>query len=130
MLKVWAGMVVERPSQKSLRLTAMDNTGKIKIFLVMARPVEINQLYNALVERIVKRKISHPDELLCVTSNNSAEHNTEDIKNGSAKQLAEEAASAAEPEQDDSTEPSPKKTILSVEETTINVQQQETSSNN
>lgn len=124
MFKVWAGMVVERPSQKSLRLTAMDNTGKIKIFLVMARPVEINQLHNALVERIDKRKISHPDELLCAASNNSGEHNTEDIKNGSAKHLAEEAAAVAEPDHDDSTEPSPKKTILSVDETSLNVQQE------
>ncbi|KNC29743.1 hypothetical protein FF38_05222 [Lucilia cuprina] len=121
--KVWAGMVVERPSQKSLRLTAMDNTGKIKIFLVMARPVEINQLYSALVERIDKRKISHPDELLCAASNNSGEQNTEEIKNGSAKHLSEEAAAVAEPDHDDSTEPSPKKTILSVDEASSNVQQ-------
>ncbi|KAM7363031.1 ran-binding protein 3 [Cochliomyia hominivorax] len=127
--KVWAGMVVERPSQKSLRLTAMDNTGKIKIFLVMARPVEINQLHSALVERIDKRKISHPDELLCASSNSSGEHSSEDIKNGTAKHLAAEAAAAAEPDHDDSTEPSPKKVILSTDEPSLNVQQQEASNN-
>lgn len=128
-------MIVERPSQKSLRLTAIDNTGKIKIFLVMARPVEINQLHSSLVERIDKRKISHPDELSCANSNNSGgENSTEDIKNGSAKHLSDEAAAAAEPDHDDSTEPSPKKTILSVDEPSSNVQQpqeqpQETSDN-
>lgn len=124
--KVWAGMVAERPSQKSLRLTAMDNSGKIKIFLVMARPVEINQLHNALVERIDKRKISHPDELLCAASNISDEHMTDETSNGSVKLLSEQAAAIAEPDHDDSTEPSPKKTILSVDESS-NVQ--ETSNN-
>lgn len=102
-------MVVERPSHKSLRLTAMDNTGKIKIFLVMARPVEIDQLFCALVERINKRKISHPDELLCAASSNG-EHNAEQIENGSTKHLAEEVTAATESDHDDITEPSPKKT--------------------
>ncbi|TMW53587.1 hypothetical protein DOY81_001351 [Sarcophaga bullata] len=128
--KVWAGMVVERPSQKSLRLTAMDNTGKIKIFLVMARPLEINQLHSALVERIDKRKISHPDELLCVSSNNSEEPNSEGTKNGSVKNLSEEAAAATEPDQDDSAEPSPKKPILTVEASSSPSNVQQEASNN
>lgn len=129
-------MVVERPSQKSLRLTAMDNTGKIKIFLVMARPVEINQLYNALVERIDKRKISHPDELLCVSSSNSEEPNSEETnsseetKNGSVKNLSDETTVAAVPDQHDSAEPSPKKPILTVEApSTPSDVQQETANN-
>lgn len=123
-------MVVERPSQKSLRLTAMDNTGKIKIFLVMARPVEINQLHSALVERIDKRKISHPDELLCVSSNNSEEPNSEGTKNGSVKNLSEEAAAATEPDQDESTEPSPKKPILTVDASSSPSNVQQEASNN
>lgn len=34
-LQVWPGMVVQRPSQKSLRLTAIDSAGQIKVFLAM-----------------------------------------------------------------------------------------------
>lgn len=51
--KVWKGMVVEKSSQKSLRLTAIDSKdGQIKIFLAMARPDDINSLYSALQKRI------------------------------------------------------------------------------
>lgn len=33
--QIWAGMSVHRPSAKSVRLTAMDSSGQIKVFLVM-----------------------------------------------------------------------------------------------
>ncbi|KAL9893846.1 ran-binding protein 3 [Glossina fuscipes] len=125
--KVWGGMVAERPSQKSLRLTAMDNTGKIKIFLIMARPVEINQLHTALVQRIRKRKASHPEEFCADNSNNSADNNVDsetemESKNGAEKDVAEKAALVAEPEPDDSTEPSPKKTLSAVSEEATNIE--------
>lgn len=55
--KVWAGMVVAKPSQKSLRLTAIDPTnGQIKIFLAMARPDDVSNLYAALKKRIEAEK--------------------------------------------------------------------------
>lgn len=54
--KVWSGMVAERPSPKSLRLTAMDNTGQVKVFLAMSRPDDIAALYNALDQRINAQK--------------------------------------------------------------------------
>lgn len=55
--KVWSGMVVEKPSQKSLRLTAIDpNDGLVKIFLVMARPDDLDSLQAALEERIAVEK--------------------------------------------------------------------------
>jgi Ran-binding protein 3 len=37
--KIWAGMIAEPASQKSLRLTAIDNDGHIKVFLVMVSAV-------------------------------------------------------------------------------------------
>lgn len=49
-------MVAEMPSPKSLRLTAMDTTGTVKIFLMMARPDEINNLYRCLRQRINNEK--------------------------------------------------------------------------
>lgn len=33
---IWPGMVVERPSQKSLRFSAIDTDGQIRIYLAMA----------------------------------------------------------------------------------------------
>lgn len=51
--KVWGGMVVEKPNQKNLRLTAIDATdGSVKIYLVMARPDDISNLFEALKKRI------------------------------------------------------------------------------
>uniref|UniRef100_T1P9N3 RanBP1 domain protein n=1 Tax=Musca domestica TaxID=7370 RepID=T1P9N3_MUSDO len=118
--KVWGGMVAERPSQKSLRLTAMDNTGKIKIFLVMARPAEIKNLHSALVERIEKRKQSHPDDISTANSAENSESNGEGANCNDVAKVDEVAASAgvAEPDHDDSTEPSPKKPLLTPESST------------
>ncbi|XP_055906062.1 ran-binding protein 3 [Eupeodes corollae] len=110
--KVWAGMVAERPSQKSMRLTAMDNNGQIKVFLVMARPAEISNLHKLLVKRIEKIKLLHPIATVdCDDSN--------DAKNGSADKC-EVAAAAAIPAPSDSahadadgeSEPSPKKSLV------------------
>lgn len=56
--KVWQGMTVEKPSPKSLRMTAIDFDGHIKVYLVMARPDDINILYKQLTER-VRRAIEH-----------------------------------------------------------------------
>lgn len=82
--KVWAAMVAERASQKSLRLTAIDNSGVVKIFLAMGRPADIAQLLKALSERIAKRKLTHPEEC-----------NVEETKNGVA---SEAAAASLQPE--------------------------------
>ncbi|XP_055853564.1 ran-binding protein 3 [Episyrphus balteatus] len=110
--KVWAGMVAERPSQKSMRLTAMDNNGQIKVFLVMARPAEISNLHKLLVKRIEKIKLLHPIATVdCDDSN--------DGKNGSADKC-EVAAAAAVPapsesahaDADGESEPSPKKPLV------------------
>ncbi|KAH8351284.1 hypothetical protein KR084_002357, partial [Drosophila pseudotakahashii] len=81
--KVYAAMVAERASQKSLRLTAIDNSGVVKIFLAMGRPADIAQLHKALSERIAKRKVSHPEEC-----------SVEETKNG----VASEAAASLQPE--------------------------------
>ncbi|XP_067617074.1 ran-binding protein 3 [Eurosta solidaginis] len=104
--KVWAGMVAQRPSNKSLRLTAMDNTGKIKIFLVMGRPADMALLHKELLARIELRKLSHPEECSAPaeTKNgvgSTAEHEDE----------VKEAAATAVPDHEEPTEPSPKKSL-------------------
>lgn len=73
--KVWGGMVVEKPSQKSLRFTAIDpSDGSVKIYLVMARPDDISILYAALKKRIeAERKREKTEES---TSSSAAEANT------------------------------------------------------
>lgn len=50
--KVWSGMTAEQSSPKSLRLTAMDNNGQVKVFLVMTRPEVIGKLHKELSKRI------------------------------------------------------------------------------
>lgn len=50
--KVWSDMVCERASQKSLRLTALDGNGHIKIYLVMGRNDDIHILHKSLSRRI------------------------------------------------------------------------------
>lgn len=83
--KVWGGMVVEKPSQKSLRLTAIDpNDGAVKIFLVMARPDDISHLYTALKKRIeAERKREKTEESTSSTkddANTSKEDDAPDTK--------------------------------------------------
>ncbi|KAL7727841.1 hypothetical protein ACLKA6_019774 [Drosophila palustris] len=129
--KIWAAMVAERASQKSLRLTAMDNTGTVKIFLAMGRPADIAQVHKALSERIAKRKLTHPDECAVVESKNGIssescaasvqpESTTNDDDDDDAAIVesipiaagtATVAAGAAVAEAD-SNEPSPKKALM------------------
>ncbi|XP_046688779.1 LOW QUALITY PROTEIN: ran-binding protein 3-like [Homalodisca vitripennis] len=54
--KIWAEMTVDRPSDKSVRLTALDSSGEIKVFLVMAGVKEIDQLFKALDWRVSNQK--------------------------------------------------------------------------
>lgn len=85
--KVWAEMVVEKPSQKSLRLTAIDSSdGQAKIFLAMARPDDITSLYSSLKKRIAvekERAQSQPDDGETPTSasgpNDDNDNNVADV---------------------------------------------------
>lgn len=61
--KVWAGMTAEQSSPKSLRLTAMDNNGQVKVFLVMTRPEVIGKLHKELSKRIQVAKENAPAEV-------------------------------------------------------------------
>jgi Ran-binding protein 3 len=60
--KVWRDQICEQPSQKSLRLTAFDTNGVIKIYLVMGRNEDISQLYRILSSRIQKAKDRSPEQ--------------------------------------------------------------------
>lgn len=53
--KVWAGMVVEHPSPKTVRTTATDPDG-IRVYLIQANPKDAEQLYNALECRVASLK--------------------------------------------------------------------------
>lgn len=54
--QVWSGMIADQSSQKSLRLTAMDNNGQVGVFLVMSRPDIIAKLHKELTKRIQTAK--------------------------------------------------------------------------
>nr|CAD7405749.1 unnamed protein product [Timema cristinae] len=54
--KIWGGMVVDRTSPKSVRLTAMDSSGQIKVFLVTTSLKEAEQLHKKLEVRVKRSK--------------------------------------------------------------------------
>ncbi|XP_017892982.1 ran-binding protein 3 [Ceratina calcarata] len=61
--KVWPGMTAERAALKSLRLTAMDVVGSIRIFTVQAAPKEVEQLHNLLQQRLKRAQERQPKKL-------------------------------------------------------------------
>ncbi|KOX78987.1 Ran-binding protein 3, partial [Melipona quadrifasciata] len=61
--KVWPGMTAERAAPKSLRLTAMDVQGTIRIFIVQAAPKEVEQLHNLLQQRLKRAQERQPKKL-------------------------------------------------------------------
>lgn len=58
--KVWYGMTVEKASSKSLRLTAQDVNGEVRIFVVQASPKEVDQLYSLLQQRLKRAQERYP----------------------------------------------------------------------
>merc|ERR1719243_220250 len=52
--KVYKGMSVEQPNEKSVRLTGMDETGAVKVFLVMCSPKDAGALCKALKSRLAE----------------------------------------------------------------------------
>ena len=60
--KVWKDQICEQPSQKSLRLTAIDATGNVKIYLVMGRIEDMSHLHQFLSTRIRRAKERSPEE--------------------------------------------------------------------
>lgn len=61
--KIWPGMTAERAAPKSLRLTAMDVQGSIRIFIVQAAPKEVEQLHNLLQQRLKRAQERQPKKL-------------------------------------------------------------------
>lgn len=54
--KIWAGMKIEKPNRKIVRMTAMDSIGQIKVFLISSSPSESDMLYRVLESRIKLQK--------------------------------------------------------------------------
>ena len=75
--KVWRDQICEQPSQKSLRLTAFDTSGVIKIYLAMGRIEDMSQLFRALSSRIRKAKERSPEPPVSEATPSSNELNDE-----------------------------------------------------
>ena len=54
--KVWAGMMVEHASQKSVRVTACEGDKDVKVFLIMANPKDADQILSAIDWRVQQQK--------------------------------------------------------------------------
>ncbi|KAG5897480.1 hypothetical protein JTB14_031105 [Gonioctena quinquepunctata] len=50
--KIWAEMVIEKASEKSIRITALDANGEIKVFLIMSTIEDSTRLYSHLQSRL------------------------------------------------------------------------------
>ena len=53
--KVYHGMSVEKPNEKSIRLTGMED-GEVKVFLISASPKDTDALHCALKSRLAELK--------------------------------------------------------------------------
>lgn len=71
--KVWRDQICEQPSQKSLRLTAFDTNGLIKIYLAMGRAEDMSQLHRALSSRIRREKDRTPEPEEASTADDGTE---------------------------------------------------------
>jgi Ran-binding protein 3 len=60
---VWPGMSAERAGPKSLRFTAVDAHGDVRIFIVQAAPKEVDQLHDLLLPRLKRARERHPKRL-------------------------------------------------------------------
>ncbi|KAL1116819.1 hypothetical protein AAG570_005289 [Ranatra chinensis] len=74
---IWGGMSVGRASHKSLRITAMDSSQVIKVFLVVASPKEIDQLQKALEWRVNNLKKMDESEENCQSKKTKPENQEE-----------------------------------------------------
>ncbi|KAF7279146.1 ran-binding protein 3 [Rhynchophorus ferrugineus] len=52
--KIWAEMTVDKANEKSIRLTALDSNGEIKVFLIMSSKEDSKHLYTHLQQRLEK----------------------------------------------------------------------------
>lgn len=97
--KLWPGMIVEKVSTKSVRLTAIDAiSGEVLVFLVMASPKDADYLFNYLESRVASLKAScaesataYPD---ASRKNNLSETNSKDKEDKQAKKRAVDASSS------------------------------------
>lgn len=92
--KVWSGMTAEHSSPKSLRLTAMDNNGQVKVFLLMTRPDVIGKLHKELTKRIQVAKENATDEEVLMQDDGEAGKENKNNDNAAA---ADAAANATKP---------------------------------
>ncbi|KAL5021233.1 hypothetical protein ScPMuIL_000388 [Solemya velum] len=121
--KIWAGMTVERASQKSVRLTATDSDEGVKVFLIVTNPKDTENLLRAVDWRIQQLRIQEADEeeksaVPSTTEKRKAESfspiseveqkrkkKTEDAHSGTAPVRREESdSSVLDPETDASSE--------------------------
>ncbi|XP_018572558.1 ran-binding protein 3 isoform X2 [Anoplophora glabripennis] len=66
--KIWAEMTIDKASDKSIRLTALDANGEIKVFLIMTNIEDSNKLYLYLKTRLEREVFTQKRKKLEVGS--------------------------------------------------------------
>lgn len=61
--KIWAEMKVQRASDRSIRLTAFDSNGEVKVFLLTGTPEDVKQLQKHLEMRVKKETEKHKSSI-------------------------------------------------------------------
>jgi len=85
--KVYHGMSVEKPNEKSIRLTGMED-GEVKVFLISASPKDTDALHCALKSRLAELKsVQEETEKL----ESEEQNNVEDIQDKDSKKPKPEA---------------------------------------
>ena len=75
--KVYHGMSVEKPNEKSVRLTGIDDGGVVKVFLVTSSPKDTDALHCALKSRLAELKSTQEDTKLESEENNTGENSSD-----------------------------------------------------
>ncbi|XP_031553918.1 ran-binding protein 3-like isoform X2 [Actinia tenebrosa] len=100
--KLWPEMTLDRANDKSLRITVMEAENDVKIYLIMAGPKDIQQLYTAIDRRI--QALRREKEMQKENSKSTEDHVNTDNDTESEKKEETEADGSS---RDDRVAPSP-----------------------
>merc|ERR1712150_173374 len=80
--KVYHGMSVEKPNEKSVRLTGMDDGGIVKVFLIVSSPKDATALHCALKSRLVELESAQEEVSKLENEENKIDSNSKKSKKG------------------------------------------------
>ena len=108
--KVYKGMSVEQPNEKSVRMTGMDEAGAVKVFLVMCSPKDAGALYKALKSRLAELNRQQTQSSQDKESSSTPDSVASNAAASGGKRAKSSGGGGASSEQDDDNSSSPRLT--------------------